>query len=287
VKPFDYIAAADLPTAVRELRDRGTDAHVIAGGQSLLLAMKQRQATPACLVSIAGIPELRGVRPRDDGALDIGAATTYAHLERADLPDWLHEIAAVAGNLADRPVRTMGTVGGAICQADPRFDMPTLALGLDARLELVSADGVRQVSADDFFSGDKSVRRPTEILTRITVPAASRFTGVAFEKFRFRRFDTAIASVACAVRIDAAGSLEEVRFAIGAVGPRPALAQKTAESLNSTEVSGVDAVAAGSAVAAEAVALSDGETEMRRYQHELVAALARDAFRRATILSGE
>jgi carbon-monoxide dehydrogenase medium subunit len=287
VKPFEYLSPLDVPDAVQTLRERGQDACVIAGGQSLLLALKQRELTPGCLVSVGAIPELRGVAAADDGTLRIGATTTYAQLERAGLAGWHREVGAVAGNLADRPVRTMGTVGGAICQADPRFDVPTLAVAVDATLEVASTDGVREVAAADALCNGGALRQPFDVLTAVSVPAQARFSGVAFEKFRMRVFDAATASVVCAVRVGTSGRLDEVRIAVGAVGPHPALAPASAASVVGMEPAAVQASDLGAAVAAEVTPLSDGATDLARYKHWLVASLARTAFTRATIPLGD
>lgn len=283
MKTFEYLTAADVDEAVDLLADRGDTARVIAGGQSLLLAMKQREATPRALVSVGRIPALSGWSTEADGRLSIGAATSYARLERAHLPGWQAEIAAVAGDLADRPVRTMGTIGGALCQADPRFDLPTVAVGVDAELQLLSVEGRRRVPATAFFDPGGGARcGATELLTTVDVPGVERFTGAAFQKFRVRTFDAALASVLCAARVDDAGRLEEVRVVVGAVAPVPHVVEGVAADLAGSEVASLDAVEAGRAVAQEAVPLGPSASDLRRYQRELVAVLARDAIRRAT-----
>ncbi|GAA1142272.1 FAD binding domain-containing protein [Nocardioides aquiterrae] len=283
MKPFDYLTPAHVDEAVGLLADRGDTARVIAGGQSLLLAMKQRDATPRALVAVGRIPALSGWSAEAAGRLSIGAATSYATLERAELPGWHAEIAAVAGNLADRPVRTMGTIGGALCQADPRFDMPTVAVGVDAELELLSVEGGRRVPAAAFFDPAGGARcGATELLTTLSVPGLERFTGAAFQKFRVRTFDAALASVLCAARVDEAGRLEELRVVVGAVAPAPLVVEGVAADLAGAEAASLDTVGAGRAVAEEAVPLGPSASDLRRYQRELVAVLARDAIRRAT-----
>jgi carbon-monoxide dehydrogenase medium subunit len=260
VKPFTFLAPRGLDEAVAMLGEHGPDARVIAGGQSLLLAMKERLARPSALVSVAGVAGLRDWTYSESGQLDIGAATTYAELAEAALRGWHAEIAAVAGNLADRPVRTMGTLGGALCQADPRFDMPALAVGVGAEVDTVSADGVRTRSADELFRPEGgTVLGPGEILTRVRYPAADAYRAVAFEKFRYRQFDAALVSVVCAVRPD--GSL---RLAVGAVRPRPVL-------VSATDPAGI---------ADEVLPAAEATTRLRAYQRELIAVLARRAIDR-------
>ena len=135
------------------LGESDRQAKILAGGQSLLLALKERLVRPERVMSIASLPNLRGIAIDATGALTIGPATTYATLAKAVLEGWHGEIAAVSGNLADRSVRSLGTIGGALCDANPRYDMPTLMVAADASFTVASAtEGERVVSAHDFFN---------------------------------------------------------------------------------------------------------------------------------------
>lgn len=286
MKAFSYLSPGTAAEAVGLLGQHGAQAQVIAGGQTLLLAMKTRTARPAVLVSLAGVDGLSGVRRADTGELVVGATTTYAALTRAPLTGWHTEIAAIAGNLADRPVRTMGTIGGALCAAEPRYDMLPLVAGTGARLEVLASAGVRTLAPEEFFApGGGTTLAPGEILAAIRFPAADAFTRVAFEKFRQRTFDAALASVLCAVRIDATGRVEDARIAVGAVRPVPVLASAGAAALagaaaGDLDPATMDAVAAQ--VATEALGDSDGGgTDLVQYQRELVRALAARTLRTA------
>ena len=281
MKGFTFLAPKGLDEAVALLDRHGPEAQPIAGGQSLLLAMKERLATPSVLVSLNAVPGLKDWQYDDEGRLDIGAGTTYASLARSSFHGWHREIAAVAGNLADRPVRTMGTIGGALCQAEPRFDMPALAMGVDASLDLVSVDGVRTLRATEFFRpGGGTVLRPGEILTRVRFVSTERFSSVAFEKFRVRVFDAALVSVVCAVRLENDGGTAEARLVVGGVRPTPVEAPTAATQLTGGGTS-TDPVELGRAVADEVLPLSEATTSARQYQRELVAVVARDAVTRA------
>jgi carbon-monoxide dehydrogenase medium subunit len=224
-------------------------------------------------VSLAGIAGLSGVRLAASGELVIGATTTYAALTRAPLSGWHVQIAAMAGNLADRPVRTMGTIGGALCAADPRYDMLPLISGAGARLEVLSPSGVRTLTPEEFFvPGGGTSLGPDEILAAIRFPPAAAFSGFVFEKFRQRTFDAALASVLCAVRTDA-GHLADIRIAVGAVCPVPVLARELAAELSGCAVTEVDPAAAAVQVAASVLG-DDGGTPLVQYQRELVRTLA-------------
>jgi aerobic carbon-monoxide dehydrogenase medium subunit len=256
VKAFRYLTPGTAGEAVGLLGRYGAQAQVIAGGQSLLLDMKTRTARPAALVSLAGVADLAGVRRADSGELVVGATTTYAALTRTPLTGWHTEIAAIAGNLADRPVRTMGTIGGALCDANPRYDMLTLVAGTGARLEVLAPTGVRTLTAGEFFAPDGGTTLAAdEILAAIRFPAADAYRRVVFEKFRQRTFDAALASVLCATPAGANGS---VRMTVGAVRPTPVV---------------VNAAAGPEAVAAEVLG-AHGGTPLVQYQRELVRTLA-------------
>jgi carbon-monoxide dehydrogenase medium subunit len=272
VKAFSYLTPATAAEAVALLGQHGLQAQVIAGGQSLLLAMKTRTARPAVLVSLAGVADLGGVRLDGSGELVVGATTTYAALTRAPLTGWHTEIAAIAGNLADRPVRTMGTIGGALCAGEARYDMLPLVTGTGARLEVLAPSGVRTLTSEEFFDpGGGTTLAPDEILATIRFPAADAFTRVAFEKFRQRTFDAALASVLCAAVAAPDGTVGSVRIAVGAVRPVPVLASAAADA-------DPDAVAAQ---VAAGVLGEDGGTPLVQYQRELVRALTARALRTA------
>lgn len=284
MKAFSFLTPADTHEAVALLDQHAPDARVIAGGQSLLLAMKDRSQRPGVLVSIAALDDLNGISIDDNGHLVVGAATTYARLTGANLSGWHAEITAMAGNLADRPVRTMGTIGGALCAAESRFDMPALVLGADATLMVASTAGTQPVAAQDFFRTDGGTSlAPNEILTAIRFPAVDRWSGVAFEKFRQRTFDAALASALCAVRVED-GVVAEARIAIGATTPVPRVCSESVGALTGIAPAEADAEELAHAVADEVLPNPTGD--LMRYRHELIVSLTRRALSRALTLPG-
>lgn len=276
VKPFRYLRPASLDDAVAALRELGDGAQVIAGGQSLLLAMKARQATPTSLVSLAGVTDLRGLH-RDEGELVLGATTTYADLERftADTGPALRWIRAVVSNIADTAVRSMATIGGAACQAEPAFDVPTLLTACDATLTVVSAEGSRELAADGFFDGAGATqRRRDEVLRsiRIPCPKAARY---GFAKFGLRAHDAALASVAVVVRASD-GVVEDARVVIGGCVDRPTRAADSERWLQGQELS-TAAPRFGAAVAEEVEPTISTTPFSSAYRRRLLAGLARRA----------
>jgi aerobic carbon-monoxide dehydrogenase medium subunit len=287
VKPFTFHQPSTVSEAVGLLAQHGRDARPLAGGQSLMLEMKERKARPAVLVSLSGLAELKGWTYAASGELEVGATTTYAQLIAAQgLRGWHPVVSAVAGDLADRPVRTMGTIGGSLCQADPRFDMPVLVVGTGAVADTVSPSGVRTRDAAELFAeGGGSALAPEELLTRIRFPEPDGWTGVAFEKFRIRQFDSALASVLCALSVGPDGRVTAGRLTVGAVRPNPFLVGDAAQLLTGLSRSD-DPVAAVTAVVDEVLPPSTVTTHLQRYQRELVPALVRHAVARAFEQSG-
>jgi carbon-monoxide dehydrogenase medium subunit len=192
---FDYYRASSVAEAVALLQEHG-DAKILAGGHSLIPAMKLRLATPAALIDIGTIGDLRGIG-MVDGAVRIGAMTTYAEVARSTRDHALHDCCAHVG---DAQVRNRGTVGGSLAHNDPSGDMPAVALALEATLEIAGPDGVRYAAADEFLTGlFETTLSDTEILTAIHFP--NDIGGSAYEKVANPASGYAVAGVAAAVNL--------------------------------------------------------------------------------------
>src|SRR5579859_7465266 len=200
---FDYRAPASLADALDILRDRGDDAKVMAGGQSLIPLLKLRFAQPALVVDIGRLPNLSGIR-RQDGHLSIGALTRHVEVERStELKSMLPILPEAAHWIADPLVRNRGTLGGSICHADPSGDWGSVMLALDAELVAHSRKGDRTIRAADFFAGPfTTALRPDEILTEIRIPLAKRRSGGAYNKLERKVGDFATVAVATYVELD-------------------------------------------------------------------------------------
>ena len=223
MRPFTYVRPTSVAEATGALEGHDGDARVIAGGQSLLLAMKERIERPSVLVSLRDVADVSGVSYRDDGTLEIGAATTYWNVQTAEYRTSVHTLlSTVVEDVADVPVKRMGTVGGALCQADPIFDFPLAAVVAEAEVEIASSSGSRRLPVSDFLKGPfTTALEPGEVLTTIRFPSGAAGARTAFVKHRLRRFDPALASVACIITVGDDGRIERARIACGAVGPVP------------------------------------------------------------------
>ncbi len=282
MKPFAFVSAASLEEALSALATRGDGARVLAGGQSLLLLMKERLQNPGALISIGRIAELRGHR-RANGAIEIGAATTYFELERAEMGGGASALVGrVCADVADIPVRRMGTIGGALCQADPQFDFPVAAVALAAEVELTSARGRRTVAVSDFLQGrGRTACAPDEILTLVRFRAGAAAAGAAFEKFGLRRFDPAIASVACVLHLGDGGTIAEAHIACGGVAEVPVRAAGAENAVAGQRVSEALAAEAGRLTAAELSPSLANPFFSADYRRQLIGTLVTRALLRA------
>ena len=228
--PFDYVAPRSLDEAVAALAEGGTDAKLLAGGQSLIPLLNFRLARPALLVDLNRVAELAYVRPRNRGTA-IGAMTRQATIERdralSEKQPLLAEAIRWVGHAA---IRSRGTIGGSLAHADPAAELPAVAVCLDAQLSVVGPRGRRTVSADDFFVGYLSTALlPDEILVETWLPPLKPRTGQAWLEFARRHGDFALAGVAVSLSLEAE-MVADARIVLTGVGGKPVRARE-AETL--------------------------------------------------------
>ncbi len=276
MRPFRFLRPGSIEEAAADLRDGGDEAQPIAGGQSLLLAMKARHATPARLVSLAHVPDLRGVRV-GEAEYVIGATTTYAALEQeaTGIDPTLRYVGAVVAEIADTAVRSMATLGGAACQAEPAFDVPTLLTACDSALTLTSVSGNRELTAEQFFLGAGATDRcEDELLCSVRLPSL-KGAGCGFAKFGLRTHDAALASVAVVIRTSD-GVVGKARVVIGGCVERPTRARDSERWLLGQELR--SALPSFGSVVAEEVEPTISTTPFSgAYRRLLLVGLARRA----------
>ena len=169
---FDYHRPASVDEAIKLLADN-EDAKILAGGHSLLPAMKLRLAAPATLIDVGRLDELKGINA--NGNLEIGALATHAQIaSSADVKSYCPPLATATGLVGDPQVRNFGTLGGNLAHADPAADPPTVVLACDGVIHVKGSGGKRSVNASDFFIDLFTVDlKPDEIVTRIDLPNLS------------------------------------------------------------------------------------------------------------------
>lgn len=203
---FNYLKAKSVDDAAKIIA-KDSDAKLLAGGQSLIAAMKLRLAKPSDVVDLSSIKGLSGIKV-DGKAVTIGAMTRHAEVAASsEVKKAIPALAALAGGIGDRMVRNMGTIGGSLANNDPAADYPAGVLGLGATI----ITNKRKIAADGFFKGlYETALGKGEIIEQISFPIPKR---AAYMKFKNPASRYAIVGVFVA---DFGGS---VRVAVTGAGP--------------------------------------------------------------------
>ena len=196
---FDYARANTLDEAL-SLLAQNEDAKILAGGHSLIPAMKLRLASPAMLVDISRIKDLSYIR-EEGGQIRIGAMTTHYQIESSDL---LKQICPLlpecAAQIGDVQVRNKGTIGGSVAHSDPAGDWPAAILALNAELVVASKTGERTIGSDKFFIDLMTTAlEPGEILREIRISKSNGGTGHAYMKMPHPASGFAVVGVAASI----------------------------------------------------------------------------------------
>ena len=212
-----YFTPTTLEDALRLLE--AEDAAILAGGTDLYPSLTGRDL-PDRVVDISAIGGLRGMSETGK-ELRIGALTRWADISKAGLPPAFDGLKTAAAQVGGIQIQNAGTIAGNICNASPAADGIPPLLTLDARVELASRKGSRQVALADFVTGPRhTARAPGEILTACLIPAPPPDSRAAFEKLGARRYLViSIAMVAALLRLDGRGRIAEARVAVGAASP--------------------------------------------------------------------
>lgn len=278
--PFDYHAPTTLDEAIALLGKLGDTAKILAGGQSLIPAMRFRLAAPEILVDIGRIKGLSYVEERG-GHLAIGAMTKEYALEASPVVAASYPLLFdTAKVIADPLVRNKATVGGNLAHADPANDHPATMLAYGAELIAHSARGARTIKIDDLFVGlFETSLAPGEILTEIRVPRPGPGSGGAYTKIERKVGDYAIAAVAVQLEL-AGGVIKSVRIGLTNVSPIPMRAKAAEALLTGKALSDELFEAAGKAAAAECEPSADLRGQVD-YKRDMVRVLTKRTVRRA------
>jgi aerobic carbon-monoxide dehydrogenase medium subunit len=283
---FDYYRAKSLAEAAALLR-KHKDSKLLAGGHSLLPAMRLRLSSPSALIDIGGIRALTGIKAKGRN-LEIGALATHAAVAGSALVRKVCPLLAeTAAQIGDPQVRNRGTIGGSLAHADPAADYPTSILALGATIVVKGANGERKIPAEKFFRGlFTTTMKPREILVSVLLPTAGKGAGSAYIKHRHPASSYAVVGVAAVVEV-AGGICRSVRVAVGGVGATAVRATAAEEALSGKKPD-TAAIAAAAARVAEAVEdpLSDTYAS-GAYRLHLAGVLARRALTSAVARAGK
>lgn len=271
--PFELHRPGTIADASRLLRDLADDAVAIHGGTELLLAMKLGFAQYSSLVDLKRVTELRGVR-RGGSAVTIGAGTTHRELETSpviatEFPEMPHMLADVA----NVRVRSVGTIGGNFCFADPHSDPATYLAALGGTVVLGDGTASRRMPVEDFFLGAyETALARGELLVEIVVPTLAPGTGTSHVRMKTHERPTVTVAAKVTVERDV---IVSARLAVGSVCVVPRLSDTVEELLGAPRDAWVDRVAHVAAASAAAVEPVEDAEGSARYKRALVEVFVR------------
>jgi len=277
---FDYIAAKSLDEAISLLAKHKDDAKILAGGHSLLPAMKLRLMQPKVLIDLARIRDLSYIK-EEGGQIRIGAMTTHFQVEISDL---LRRscplLPETASHLGDMQVRNKGTIGGSLAHSDPAADWPAAILALDAELVATSAKGDRVIKATDFFVEMMTTSlQAGEILREIRIPAAKGKPAQAYVKVRHPASGFAVVGVAVHLSLDGS-KCQSAAIGITGVSPKAYRASKVESGLKGNTLD-AKTVSAAAAHAADGVEVNSDLYASAEYRKQLAMVYTRRAIETA------
>lgn len=277
---FEYHRPASVSEALQLLRSL-PDAKLLAGGHSLLPMMKLRLTSPAHLIDLGRIKDLRYIK-ESGSAVAIGALTTHWTIESSPLVQQkLPSLAECARSIGDVQVRNVGTIGGSLAHTDPAADYPAAILALNADLVAEGPRGRRTIASGEFFTGLFSTAlRPDEILVEVKVPVLPPRTGSAYLKFPHPASGFAVVGVAAVLTLDSKGRCEQARIGITGVGPFAYRPQRTEDALRGAALD-EKTIAAAAEKAGDGVDMNEDIFASADYRRHLAQVFTRRAIKAA------
>jgi carbon-monoxide dehydrogenase medium subunit len=279
--PFDYQAPATLAEAVALLAQHPDEAKILAGGHSLIPAMKLRLAQPGLLVDLGRIKDLAYIR-EEGGQILIGAMTTHYQLESSDrLKQICPLLPECASHIGDVQVRNKGTIGGSLAHSDPAGDWPAAIIALRADLVAVGANGERVIKADDFFVDLLTTAlEPGEILREIRVNAPQGRFGQAYQKVHHPASGFAVVGVAANLTLDGTGGCQNASIGITGVASKAYRASAAEQSLVGSALDD-ETIAKAAASVADGVSINGDLYASEAYRTHLAQVYTRRAIQAA------
>lgn len=280
MRSIQYSEPTTLEETLQVLVERGEDAKVLAGGQSLLLMLHLGLVQPGVLVGLQSLSELKAITLDAAVGLSIGAMATQRAIESAPLiQQHCPVLARTASLIATVPVRTLGTLGGNLCHNLPGADPPPTLIALDAVARLESSGGTRDVPVANLFQGFmETVVKPYELLTEIRVPAASLGNHAVYLKHCVRDVDPALVGVAVRLVLadDEEATCTDVRIGVGGVSVAPYRAVNAERVLRGERLAPESIAEAAQVAAEECEPITDAHGSAR-YRRKILAVLLRRA----------
>lgn len=277
INDFEYFAPKTVKEALTLLDKYRDDYKIIAGGQSLLIMMRQGLIKPEHLIDIKGLSELNYIKFDAKKGLRVGALTTHRTIEKSPvIKKSFGVLAEMENRLASIQTRNWGSIGGNLCHGDPAGDPAPVLIALNSTLTIASINGERNVLVEDFFLDYfETALEHGELLTEIQVPTISSNTGAAYTKFNVIENDMATVGVAVSITLASKGGhCEDLRIALANGAPRPMRAKQAEELLRGKKITDHLLKEAGEIASPEADPISDIHASAE-YRQELLKILVK------------
>lgn len=271
----DYYRASSVSDALSVLK-ANPDAKILAGGHSLIPAMKLRLNSPSMVIDIANLSDLNYIK-EEGGNICIGAMTTHGQIAHSSLlADKLPLFTETADVIGDVQVRNMGTIGGSIAHADPSADWPAALLAANASIVVTNGDETRTIPATDFFVGFFSTAlEEGEIITEIQVPVPASGTKMTYQKFMQPASRFAIVGCAAMAKVEN-GVISDITVAFTGVSDGP-FRDGNVEAAISGKAATAENIASAAAQAASDVSLNADHYADEDYRQHLARVYAKRA----------
>jgi carbon-monoxide dehydrogenase medium subunit len=228
---FEYFAPKSIAEALKLLDKHSDDCKILSGGHSLIPVLKLRLASPAVIVDIGRIKELKQIKIEKD-TIRIGANTTHAEIARsAELMQNCPLLVETAAQIGDQQVRNRGTIGGSLTHADPAADWPAAILALNGEIVARSSKGERVIKASDFFVDIMtSAVGPQEIVTEVRIPKPAQPKAAVYLKVPQSASGFAVVGVAAQLKLKD-GKCEDVSIGVTGLAPKAFRAKSVEDAL--------------------------------------------------------
>jgi carbon-monoxide dehydrogenase medium subunit len=268
-----------MAEALGQREQYGKDGMPIAGGQSLLVLLRNKLIDPKVLIDLERLGELRGVQCQTDG-MSVGPMTTiYNLLSSPEVRAAAPLLSQAASKVGSTAIRNLGTIGGNLCHNEPGADLPPALLALDAVVELRSRKATRKVPLREFFRGYfETAVTPDELLYAVEIPTLPGRASAVYLKHAISAEDLAIAGVAVVLIPDEQHSRKarEIRIGLGGVASVPLRASKAESAVRGAVLNDAAIREAGEIAASEADPMTDPHASAE-YRRKMVKVLVRRA----------
>jgi carbon-monoxide dehydrogenase medium subunit len=282
-----YHAPTSVQEALQAFANGGSSSFFLAGGQSLMQAIKARVISPKSLIDLQHVAELRGIQ-FTNGAVRIGAMTRYRDIAADEALDGAYQaLRDAASHVGDRQVRNRGTIGGSLCWNYIAACMPPTCIGIGASVDLVSNKGKRTLLVEEFLRGPlETSRHDDEIVVAVTLPTPAKSSGSAYKKWGLVTDALPVAGVCAFIELDDDGRCQLARLAVGALATGPRRAKVGEKALIGVFASDASKISEAAETTAESIETQSDMWAGAEYRKKLIETLAHEVIATAFARAG-